>query len=153
MSTGGTTVGAPTPRAELLSLPSDFGVQRLATTDEFDLREEVMSCIAKSIGLIQPPISNTHSVEASPAFPPSDGGVSLGGRGGFRSSFGSLSLLDMDDASSSRTESSSSILTDGYMSNLDNEVEILFFPAGSTLAKAGERNTGMSHPQMVFLPC
>ena len=145
-SNGGTTVGAPTPRADLLDLPSDVHVQRLSTTDEFDLREEVMSCIAKSIGLIQPPLSNGDSVEASPAFPPSDGGFSLGsrsGHGGFRSSFGSLSLLDIgDDASSSRTDSSSSILTDGYMSNLDNEVEILFFPAGSILAKAGERNTG-----------
>ena len=129
--------GAPTPRPDILELHT----QRL-TTDEFDLKEEVMSCIAKSIGLIQPPISGGDSVEASPAFPPSDGGISR--QGGFKSSFGSLSLLEvgMDDASSSRTESSSSILTDGYMSNLDNEVEILFFPAGSILAKAGERNTG-----------
>jgi lysophospholipid hydrolase len=30
----------------------------------------------------------------------------------------------------------------GYMSGLDNEVEILFYPAGSTLASAGEINTG-----------
>jgi lysophospholipid hydrolase len=29
------------------------------------------------------------------------------------------------------------------MSGLDNEVEILFFAAGSTLAKAGELNTGL----------
>lgn len=136
---GSGTVGAPTPRLERLELLSD-NMQRLSG-DEFDLREEVMSCIAKSIGLIQPPISGGDSVEASPAFPPSDGGVSRGGA--FRSSFGSLSLLDIgvDDASSSRTDSSSSV-TDVYLSNLDNEVEILFFPAGSVLAKAGDRNTG-----------
>jgi lysophospholipid hydrolase len=30
------------------------------------------------------------------------------------------------------------------MRGLDNEVEILFFATGSTLAKAGERNTGLS---------
>ncbi|KAI0756290.1 patatin-domain-containing protein [Daedaleopsis nitida] len=131
----------PTPGLENLGLELDKG-QRLST-DEFDLREEVMSCIAKSIGLIQPPLSGGDSVEASPGIPPSEGGISR--KGGFRSSFGSLSLLDIgtDDASSSRTESSSSIFTDGYMSNLDNEVEILFFPAGSILAKAGDRNTGL----------
>lgn len=136
------TIGAPTPRLDGLELLSEK-VQRLST-DEFDLREEVMSCIAKSIGLIQPPLSGGDSVEASPAFPPSEGGASR--PGGFRSSFGSLSMLELgvDDASSSRTESSSSVFTDGYLSNLDNEVEILFFPAGSILAKAGERNTGTS---------
>ena len=148
LSSSGTTVGAPTPRVGPLELSSETRTQGFGAADEFDLREEVMSCIAKSIGLIQPPLSNGDSVEASPAFPPSDGGLSFSdrspqSRGGFRSSFGSLSLLDIgDDASSSRTESSSSILTDGYMSNLDNEVEIRFFPAGSILAKAGERSTG-----------
>lgn len=114
------------------------GVRRMVT-DDFDLRDEVMSCIAKSIGLIQPPISNEDSMEASPTFPPSE----ARSPGPFKSSFGSLSLLEMgDDASSSVTGASSSIMTDGYMSGLDNEVEILFFPAGSVLAKAGEQNTG-----------
>ncbi|TBU49283.1 patatin-domain-containing protein [Dichomitus squalens] len=149
VSSGG-TAGAPTPRPEPLDLPS-FKLQRVtASADEFDLREEVMSCIAKSIGLIQPPLSGGDSVEASPALPPSDSGASSSRRGGreaFRSSFGSLSLLDigMDDAASStgRTESSTSFYADGHLSNLDNEVEILFFPAGSILAKAGERNTGL----------
>ena len=134
------TISAPTPQPQPLDLPT-----LKLTTDEFDLREEVMSCIAKSIGLLQPPLSGGDSVEASPAFPPSEGGPSSPrSQQAFRSSFGSLSLLDIgvDDASSSRTESSSSVHTDGYVSNLDNEVEILFFPAGSILAKAGERNTG-----------
>ncbi|KAI8990604.1 patatin-domain-containing protein [Trametes punicea] len=135
----------PTPRPEhLLGEARDHNVQRLST-DEFDLREEVMSCIAKSIGLIQPPISGEDSVEASPAFSPSDGGHSRTSASAYKSPFGSLSLLELgDDASPIRTEScSSSIFTDGYLSNLDNEVEILFFPAGSILAKAGERNTGL----------
>ncbi|KAH9897805.1 patatin-domain-containing protein [Cubamyces lactineus] len=132
----------PTPHPEHGSEHGrEYKVQRLSA-DEFDLREEVMSCIAKSIGLIQPPISGEDSVEASPAFSPSEGGQSRTST--FKSSFGSLSLLELgDDASSSRTESSSSIFADGYLSNLDNEVEILFFPAGSILAKAGERNTGL----------
>ncbi|KAH9929753.1 uncharacterized protein B0H18DRAFT_1084095 [Fomitopsis serialis] len=99
------------------------------TTEDFDLRDEVMSCIAKSIGLIQPPLSgaDSRSTESGP----------------FKSSFGSLSLLEIGDDTASNVTGASSILTDGYMSGLDNEVEILFFPAGSVLAKAGERNTGL----------
>ena len=116
------------------------GVQRLSK-DDFDLRDEVMSCIAKSIGLLQPPLSGEESVEASPAFPPSDAGRSKGS-GGFKSSFGSLTLLEMGDDASSITASTSSGRDDGYLSGLDNEVEILYFPAGSILAKAGDRNTG-----------
>ena len=107
--------------------------------DEFDLREEVMSCIAKSIGLLQPPLSGSESVEFSPSFAPSDPGSPP--HRVFNSSFGSLSLLEIGDDSSSLT-GGSSVTALGYMSGLDNEVEILFFAAGSTLAKAGERNTG-----------
>ncbi|KAI0964373.1 hypothetical protein AcW1_001208, partial [Taiwanofungus camphoratus] len=122
------------------------GARRMSA-DDFDLRDEVMSCIAKSIGLIQPPISGEESVEASPAFPPSDSRSPV-----FKSSFGSLSLLEMgDDSASNVTGTSSSILTDGYMSGLDNEVEILFFPAGSILAQAGERNTGLFYVIEGFL--
>jgi lysophospholipid hydrolase len=108
--------------------------------DDFDLRDEVMSCIAKSIGLLQPPLSGGDSVEASPAFPATDGIRSQSGS--YTSSFGSLSLLDLRDDTSSMTGGSSSVTADGYMSGLDNEIEILFFAAGTALAKAGERNTG-----------
>jgi lysophospholipid hydrolase len=110
---------------------------RLSTADDFDLREEVMSCIAKSIGLLQPPLSGSESVEASPALLPSESGSS----GIFNTSFSSLSLFDAGDDGSSVT-GSSSVSPDEYMSGLDNEVKILFFAAGSTLAKAGELNTG-----------
>lgn len=120
---------------------SVHGVQRLATVD-FDLRDEVMSCIAKSIGLLQPPLSGEESVEASPAFPPSDAGRSRPGSSVFGSSFGSLTLLGMGDDASSEITASSTGTGDGYLSGLDNEVEILYFPAGSILAKAGEMNTG-----------
>ena len=108
--------------------------------DDFDLRQEVMNCIAVSIGLLQPPLSGDASVEASPAFSPTDSGPASRG-GVFASSFGSLSLLDMADDASSAT-GTSSVTANGYMSGLDNEVEILFFNAGSYLAKAGEKNTG-----------
>ena len=115
---------------------------QLHPPEEFDLRDEVMSCIAKSIGLLQPPLSGEESVEASPAFAPSEGGRSRSDM--FKPSFGSLSMLEYGDDGSSMTGSTtSSTMNDGYMSGLDNEVEILFFPAGSTLAKAGEANTGL----------
>ncbi|KAF8131666.1 hypothetical protein EV363DRAFT_1296435 [Boletus edulis] len=106
------------------------------TTSTFAMR----SCPALQnlLGLLQPPISGGESIEASPAFPPFD--ASKSPTGTFTSPFGSLSLLDVgDDNASSATGSSSN--ANGYMSGLDNEVEILFFSAGSTLVKAGERNT------------
>jgi lysophospholipid hydrolase len=103
--------------------------------DDLNLKEEVMSCIAKSIGLIQPPSVGDELLE-SPPLPASDPGGNL-----FRSPYGSLSLLEMvNDGASSVTGSSST----GEMTGLDNEVEIRFFPAGSTLIRAGERNAGMS---------
>ena len=113
--------------------------------DDFNLKEEVMSCIAKSIGLIQPPSVGDELLE-SPPLPASDPGGSS-----FRSPYGSLSLLEMvNDGASSVTGSSSA----GEMTGLDNEVEIRFFPAGSTLIHAGERNAGVSfrcHVLYVFV--
>ena len=96
--------------------------------DDFDLREEVMSCIAKSIGLLQPPLSGSDSPPSPPRAP--------------TSAFGSLSLLDLGDDISSVTAGSSIHSSGNYLSGLDNEVEILFYAAGTTLAKAGESNTG-----------
>ena len=109
-------------------------------TEDFDLREEVMSCIAKSIGLSQPPLSGSDSVEASPALQPSDRRRTPGT---FDSPFGTLSLLDLGD-DVSIAGSSSMTPKDSYMTGLDNEVEILFFSAGTTLVKAGEHNTGIA---------
>lgn len=113
---------------------------RPRSSEDFDLREEVMSCIAKSIGLLQPPWSKSDSAEPSPAIVPVDPRRS---HENLTSPFGSLSLLDGGDDTSSLTASSITS-TGGYMSGLDNEVEILFFAKGSTLARAGELNTGKS---------
>ena len=107
--------------------------------DDFDLREEVMSCIAKSIGLLQPPLSGSDS----PPSPPSEV------RRASTSAFGSLSLLDLGDDMSSVTGGSSIHSSGNYLSGLDNEVEILFYAAGTTLAKAGESNTGAIPPNFV----
>jgi lysophospholipid hydrolase len=115
---------------------------RLQEEDEFDLRDEVMTCIAKSIGLQQPPLSGGNSVEASPAV----GATMMPDRsrsGQHPSPFGSLSsLMGLGDDMSTMT-GASSVTGVADLSGLDNEVEILFFAAGSTLARAGERNTGL----------
>ena len=120
----------------------------LGIEESFDLREEVMSCIAKSIGLLQPPLSGSDSPEPSPILRPTD---SRRPSESFNSPFGSLSLLDGGDDSSSVTAASTATSSGGYMSGLDNEVEILYFAAGSTLAKAGELNTGKSYRVIVGL--
>jgi len=127
----------------------DADVDNHELVDDFDLRGEVMSCIAKSIGLLQPPLSGVESIEASPAFSASDSGQ--GSSRTFNSSFGSLSLLDIGDDSSSITAGSASMTNGDYMSGLDNEVEILYFAASSTLVKAGERNTGLLQSPLLYV--
>ncbi|KAF5384914.1 hypothetical protein D9615_001128 [Tricholomella constricta] len=130
-----------TPRVTRNFQEHEAGRPLSSSLEDFDLREAVMSCIAKSIGLLQPPLSGSDSVEASPAIPPTDP-PRFSSPDAFTSSpFGSLSLLDLNDDGSSLTASSVTSSGD-YMSGLDNEVEILFFAAGSTLAKAGELNAG-----------
>lgn len=109
---------------------------------DFDLRQEVMNCIAVSIGLSQPPLSDNASSEASPSFSATDSGQIPQSTGFLQSPFGSLSLLEMGDDSSSATGGSSSVTAGGYGSGLDNGVEILFFSEGSYLARAGERDIG-----------
>lgn len=124
---------------------------------DFDLKEGVMDCFAKSIGLIQPPMSNllssgttgNLSAESSPMLNATDPSNIYQS---FSTSFGSLSFLStgtgMDDASS---VAGSSIIgiggatyggPGGYGEGIDNEVEILFFKSGDTLVHAGERNAG-----------
>lgn len=139
----GRSLGIPhPPRRELYDTPEFLHFDGV----DFDLRQEVMNCIAVSIGLSQPPLSDNTSGDASPSFSAAEstaGAPSLRHSGFLDSPFGSLSLLDIGDDSSSATGGSSSVTASGYMSGLDNEVEILFFSSGSYLAKAGERDIGV----------
>ena len=139
----GVTAPRHTRRESIYGSDTDTSVNEDALPlDDFNLKKEVMSCIAKSIGLIQPP-SVGDELSESPPLPASDPGGSL-----FHSPYGSLSLLEMvNDGASSVTGSSST----GDMTGLDNEVEIRFFPAGSTLVHAGERNAGMSSRSERFI--
>lgn len=135
------------------------GIAGHLNVGDFDLRGEVMSCIAKSIGLIQPPHgeSESETTERSPGVPPFSASSSDGGGGPsstmFNSSFGSLSMLEVDmgvgdDVSS--TSASGSGLQSQPLLGLDNEVEILSFDAGSTLVIAGERNAGLCFLPLTF---
>ena len=113
----------------------------------FDIKNEVMDCIAKSIGLAQAAASPiATSYQASPHISAQD---SLLQRSVFKSAFSSLSMLDaaMAEEESSITGTNSSMAGHGpsgfHPSDFENEVEIKFFPAGSTLVKAGESRAGL----------
>ena len=112
----------------------------IGPADEFDLRDEVMTCISRSIGLTQPSTSISPSIDSSPVLTAQDPSLK---RAVFSSSFGSLSYLGIQarDDESSITGSSTTGGLEGM--DIENETEILFFPRDSTLCKAGERGPGL----------
>lgn len=112
----------------------------LGEADKFDLREEVMTCISKSIGLIQQTASAAPSAEASPVLHSHDGSLQ---RAVFSSSFGSLSYLGMQNRDDNTSVTSSSAAGAHDLPELENETEILFFRRDSTLVKAGEKGAGL----------
>ena len=127
---------------------------------EFDLRGAVMESISKAIGLVQPHVAAS-SVEASPLVRATEHHSRPSGlrdQAAFNSSFGSLSFLGLqglhDDESSVSSASASALSALGTHAghggaqsfasmDLENEVEILYFPKGSVLVKEGERNAGL----------
>jgi lysophospholipid hydrolase len=140
-------------RAKEERIPSDGR----AGDDNFNLRDAVMTSIAQSIGLLQPagttggPLSsisvpNTPSVQAQRQ------------NGSSRSPFGSLSMIELlhvaqhssplavGDEESSMNGTTPESVMDGKNANIveeiGNEVEILYFSAGTTLVKAGETQAG-----------
>ncbi|SCZ99364.1 BZ3500_MvSof-1268-A1-R1_Chr7-2g09501 [Microbotryum saponariae] len=109
--------------------------------DDFDLRQAVMESISKAIGLVHHAATPSASIEASPMVRPTEAASNLQ-KAVFNSSFGSLSFLGMhafDDESSVTGSSIASFSS----TELENEVEVLFFPKGSTLVKEGEKNAGL----------
>ncbi|KAK4057788.1 phosphatidylcholine and lysophosphatidylcholine phospholipase [Microbotryomycetes sp. JL221] len=137
----GPTLPPMTPRIER------GGQNGPSPVEDFDLRDAVMECISKAIGLVQPAQTPAASVDQSPMFKPVD---SLQHKAMFNSSFSSLSLLGLqgyDDESSITSSSAASFSA----TELDNEVEVLYFPKGSTLVKEGERNAGLYYVIEGFL--
>ncbi|KAL9934700.1 hypothetical protein V8E36_006475 [Tilletia maclaganii] len=108
---------------------------------EFDLKDAIFSCLSQSIGLTIAPPSAPPSMQASPFIHAQDANIQ---RSVFNSAFSSLSMLDaaslVDDESSVVAPSSMSGL---HHLELENEVEIRFFPAGTTVVHAGEKGAGL----------
>lgn len=131
---------------------------------DFNLRDSVMSSLAKSIGLIQPPRpSTTTSSTSNSPFPLPSGSASMSSSpplsahrsAAFNSSFGPLSMLQrsMGGGATGGDDETSSMATgvssgwgaangDGQ-EELENEVEILFFPKGELIVREGEKNAGL----------
>ncbi|GAA5937198.1 lysophospholipase [Sporobolomyces koalae] len=157
---GSTPVGAPVPQTPRLERMRS-GTRAITGDEEFDLRGAVMECISKAIGLVQPHVTPSTSVQASPSVGPHEYSSSpgIGSRlrtqAAFNSSFSSLSLLGLqglhdDDSSVSSLSASGMFLGESGAGSrnfasmdLENEVEILYFPKDSMLVKEGERNAGL----------
>ena len=106
---------------------------------DFDLREAVMESISKAIGLVQPSVTPAASVDASPMVRPQDSNLQ---KAVFNSSFGSLSFLGLQGYDDESSITGSSLASHSSV-DLENEVEILYFPKDSMLVKAGEKNAGL----------
>ncbi|KAG0151664.1 hypothetical protein CROQUDRAFT_667702 [Cronartium quercuum f. sp. fusiforme G11] len=109
--------------------------------EDLSLRQTVMNCIAKSIGLVQHSHRNNNTTINHPPNLSSPE-PSIQQRPSFKSGLGSLSYLKTLDQS---TSTSASIIEEEEEEEeeLPNEVEILYFPKDSILVKAGERHAGL----------
>ncbi|KAK0551517.1 phosphatidylcholine and lysophosphatidylcholine phospholipase [Tilletia horrida] len=131
-----------TPRVAEINLEdqrtwADFGPA------EFDLKDAIFSCLSRSIGLTIAPPSAPPSVQASPYIHAQDSNIQ---RSVFNSAFSSLSMLEA--ASANLVDDESSVVAPSSMSGLhhlelENEIEIRFFPAGTTVVHAGEKGAGL----------
>lgn len=141
-SAAGTAAGSK--RVSLGQLDEEFGNVTDGPLSGFDVKDEVLTCISRALGLQAsqpptPPLSGAY--EASPFLNPQD---TMLHRSVFNSAFGSLSMLDgmmYEDEASSMTGASS--MAGPHHAELENEVEIRFFPAGSVVCKAGESHAGL----------
>lgn len=121
------------------------------------LRDQVMECLSRSIGLVQsspakpaslrPDLKTTGSSEYfSAMFQASLNSNSGFGSGGFpmRKTGSSTNNSDtlsvgIDDLNASNSSSTAP----SVMSEMENDVEIMYYPAGATLVQEGERNAGL----------
>ncbi|KAG0307412.1 phosphatidylcholine and lysophosphatidylcholine phospholipase [Linnemannia gamsii] len=118
------------------------------------LRDQVMECLSRSIGLVQSPPSKPNlrpdlkttgsSDYFSAMFQASLSGSS--GFGGYPMRKTGSSTTNSDTASMGMEDlntSNSSSTVPSVMSEMENDVEIMYFPAGATLVEEGERNAGL----------
>ncbi|KAG9306288.1 hypothetical protein G9A89_018171 [Geosiphon pyriformis] len=132
----------PTRSHVLPTTKSTFDSRDYDAQDDMYLRESVLEGISKSIGLIQPVMNSiknrgTFSDQSSlqNSLDSTNGGLSQ--LTGFNPLSSMSSLMEIpDDDSIAETISS-------ITSKFDNDVEILFYPKGTSLVKEGERNVGL----------
>jgi len=117
------------------------------------LRDQVMECLSRSIGLVQstptakpsslrPELKTTGSSDYfSAMFQASLNGGGFGGGAPMRKTGSSNTTSDtgLDDMNTSNTSST----VPSVISEMENDVEIMYFPAGATLVEEGERNAGL----------
>ncbi|KAI1314315.1 phosphatidylcholine and lysophosphatidylcholine phospholipase [Mortierella claussenii] len=126
------------------------------------LRDQVMECLSRSIGLVQTPASKSgnslrpelkatgSSDYFSAMFQANlNGGYSANGGVGPVEGFpmrktgsntnSDSATIGMDDPNASNASST----VPSVMSEMENDVEIMYFPAGANLVEEGERNAGL----------
>jgi lysophospholipid hydrolase len=172
VTTPGIFSRTPTWRSRLSST-TDF--QRVDSDDEDDeeLREALVSCIAKSIGLFQAPeqpadsrhsVSATHSTPNSPPMFPNGRGQrqnvgnvldlmnTISAQSNNVSGLLRESLMhahiDLDDQSSISASIQDSFggapdVNSKILRDLGNHMEVLFFKKGASVVKEGQRATGL----------
>ncbi|KAG0214648.1 phosphatidylcholine and lysophosphatidylcholine phospholipase [Mortierella sp. GBA30] len=123
------------------------------------LRDQVMDCLSRSIGLVQNPQTKSNTLRPEPKpigsseyfsamFQASLNGAGYGsnGLGGYPMRKTGSSAANSDIASVSVDDinvSNSSSTVPSVMSEMENDVEIMYFPAGAVLVEEGERNAGL----------
>ncbi|KAI8361347.1 hypothetical protein B0O80DRAFT_380547 [Mortierella sp. GBAus27b] len=112
------------------------------------LRDQVMECLSRSIGLIQsPPAAPKSSGSLRPAnteyFSAMLQSSMYGGhpmrRTGSSNANSDTASVGVDDLNASNSSST----VPSVMSEMENDVEIMYFPAGAKLIEEGERNAGL----------
>ncbi|KAF9134353.1 phosphatidylcholine and lysophosphatidylcholine phospholipase [Mortierella sp. 14UC] len=120
------------------------------------LRDQVMECLSRSIGLVQSPPSKPNLRPDLKTTGSSDyfsamfqaNMTSSSGFGGYPMRKTGSSTTNSDTASMGMgmedlNTSNSSSTVPSVMSEMENDVEIMYFPAGATLVEEGERNAGL----------
>ncbi|KAF8980826.1 phosphatidylcholine and lysophosphatidylcholine phospholipase [Haplosporangium bisporale] len=121
------------------------------------LRDQIMECLSRSIGLVQsspakptslrPELKTTGSSDYFSAMFQaslnSNNGFSSGGfpmrKTGSSTNNSDTLSVSIDDLNASNSSST----VPSVLSEMENDVEIMYYPAGSTLVQEGERNAGL----------
>lgn len=131
------------------SPPAHPQLHRQDSLDEDSMfRTSILECVFKAIGLTNTKnaLNSSESVEASPRLVSYD---SKRQKAVFSNAFGFIDAYegsadgDNESMTSGGTSVTGTISTQGLLSELKDEMEIVFFSQGSVLVEQGERNPGL----------